>query len=50
MAINFVSTGECMNRATTNIDIYFAKKVASIIDCDPEPASLAECKKRPDWE
>ena len=26
MAINYVLTGECMNRATTNMDIYFAKK------------------------
>jgi hypothetical protein len=24
MAINYVLTGECMNRATTNIDIYFS--------------------------
>jgi hypothetical protein len=50
MAINYVLTRECMNRATTNIDIYFAKKVASIMDHDPEPASLTECKKRPDSE
>jgi hypothetical protein len=50
IAINYVLTGECMNRATTNIDIYFAKKVASIIDHDPEPTSIAECKKRPDWD
>ena len=28
----------------------FRKKIASIIDHDPEPASIAECKKRPDWD
>jgi hypothetical protein len=50
MAINYVLTGECMNRATTNIDIYFAKKVASVIDHDLEPASIVECKKRPNWD
>jgi hypothetical protein len=28
MSINYVLTGGCMNRATTNMNIYFAKKVA----------------------
>ena len=50
IAINYVHTGESLNRTTANIDIYFAKKIATIIDLDPEPASLAECKKRSDWE
>lgn len=36
--------------ATANIDIYFAKKIATIIDLDPEPASFAEYKKRSNWE
>ena len=39
-----------MNRTTANVDIYFAKKIATIIDLDPEPASLTECKERSDWE
>ena len=33
-----------------NVDIYFAIKIASIIDPDPEPNTLADCKKRSDWK
>lgn len=43
MDINYVSTRECMNRATINKDIYFTKKVVSDMDHDPEPTSLTEC-------
>ena len=31
-------------------DINFATKIASIIDLDPEPNTLADCKKRSDWK
>ena len=34
-----------MNKTTANVDIYFAKKIATIIDLDPEPASLANVRK-----
>ena len=37
-----------MNKTTANVDIYFAKKIVTFIDLDPELASLAECKKRSD--
>ena len=50
IAISFVTTEESMNKTTAYADIYFAKKIATIIDLDPEPASLAECKKRSNWE
>lgn len=50
IAINYVTVGEFMNRTTTNVDIYFTKKIATIICLNPEPASLAECKKRSYWE
>ena len=39
-----------MNRAMEIVDINFAKKIASIIDPDPEPNSLADCKRRSDWK
>ena len=42
MAINYINTGESMNRATVIADINFAKKIASIINLDPEPNMLAE--------
>lgn len=48
ISINFVTTGESMNNTIAYVDIYFAKKIAIIIDLDLEPASLAKCKKRSD--
>jgi hypothetical protein len=32
-----------------NVDINFAMKIASIIDLDPEPNTLADCKNMSDW-
>ena len=48
ISINYVDTGEIYNRETTVVDIYFAKKIAKIIDLDPEPKSMAECKQHLD--
>ena len=45
---NYVETGKVYDRKTTNVDIYFAEKIAKI-DLDPEPKTLIECKKRSDW-
>ena len=50
MAINYVTSGESINRAMANVDINFARKIASIIDLDPEPNTLADCKKRSNWK
>ena len=50
MAINYVNSGESINRAMANVDIYFANKISPIIDLDPEPNTLADCKKRSDWK
>jgi hypothetical protein len=49
MAINYVNLGESFNRAMANIDVNFSRKIASIIDLDPGPNTLADCKKRLDW-
>ena len=49
ISTNYVDTGEIYNRKTTIVDIYFAEKIAKIIDLDPEPKSMAECKQRSDW-
>jgi len=40
--------GEVYDRKTTNVDIYFAEKIAKI-DLDPEPKTFVECKKHSDW-
>ena len=45
---NYVDTGAIYDRKTTNVDIYFAKKIAKI-DLDLEPKSVTECKKHSDW-
>ena len=50
MAINYIFTGESLNRATVIVDINFATKIASIIDLDPKPNTLTDCKKRSDWK
>jgi hypothetical protein len=49
ISTNYVDTGETYNRKTTIVDIYFAKKIAKIIDLDLEPKSMAECKQRSEW-
>ena len=50
MAINYIYTGESLNRAMVVVDINFATKIALIVDLDPEPNMLADCKKRSDWK
>ena len=37
------------DRQKINVDIYFAEQIAQIIDLEPEPKSMKECKKRSDW-
>jgi hypothetical protein len=48
ISTNYVDTGETYNRETTIVNINFAEKIAKIIDLDPEPKSMAECKQRSD--
>jgi hypothetical protein len=49
ISINYIDSGESYNRKTTNVDIYFATKIASELCIDPEPKSMAECIKRSYW-
>ena len=48
IAINYVNSGESWNRATTIVDTYFANKITTVINHDPDPTSLAECRMRSD--
>jgi hypothetical protein len=45
MSTNYVDTCETYSRKTTIIDIYFAEKIVKIIDLDPKPKSIVECKQ-----
>ena len=48
ISTNYAKTGVTYERKTTNVDIYFAEKIAKV-DPDREPKSILECKKRFDW-
>jgi hypothetical protein len=49
IATNYVESGESYHRKTTIVHIYFASKIADLMDLDPEPKSMIECQKLLDW-
>jgi hypothetical protein len=49
ISTNYVDYGELYDRKTTIIDVYFATSIANNLQKDPDPKSMAECKKRSDW-
>ena len=49
ISINYIDSGESYDRKTTIVDIYFAETIAEIIQNNPDPKTMAECKKRSDW-
>ena len=42
---DYVESRDLYNRKTTVVNINFVSKIAAIIDEDPEPKSMAECRK-----
>jgi hypothetical protein len=50
IAINFTETGESYNRKSIIVDIYFSEQIANILLTDSDRKSMAECKKRLDWD
>jgi hypothetical protein len=46
---NYIDSEESFNRKTTIVDINFSSKIASDLQPDPEPKTIAECMKRSDW-
>jgi len=48
ISINYIEYGESYDRKSTIVDIYFAEAIAEIIQNDPDPKTVAECKKRSD--
>ena len=49
ISTNYIDSGESFNRKTIIVDINFASKIASNLQLDPEPKTMAECIKRSDW-
>ena len=49
ISINYIESGESYNKETTIVDIYFASEIAETLQLDPEPKTVRECLKRPDW-
>jgi len=49
ISINYIDSGESYDRKTTIVDIYFAETITEIIQNNPDPKTMAECKKRSDW-
>jgi hypothetical protein len=46
--INYTDSGESYDREITIVDKYFVVAIAEIIQNDPDPKTMAECKKRSD--
>ena len=48
IAINFIETGESYDHNSIIVDIYFSEQIAHILQTDPDPKSMIECKKHSD--
>jgi hypothetical protein len=46
---NYIDYGESFYRKTTIVDINFTSKIASDLQPDLEPKTMAECIKRSNW-
>jgi hypothetical protein len=46
--IDYIDFGVSYDRKTTAVDIYFSTVIAEIFLNDPDPKTMAECKKRSD--
>ena len=49
ISINYIDSGESYDRKTTVVDMYFSATIAEIFLNDPDPKTMAECKKHSDW-
>jgi hypothetical protein len=49
ISINYLESRESYDRKTIIIDIYFSALIAKILKNDPDPKTMAECKKSSDW-
>jgi hypothetical protein len=49
VSINYLESGESYDRKTTIVNIDFSAMIAKLIQNDPDPKIMAECKSRSDW-
>ena len=49
ISINYIDSGESYDHKTTIVDMYFSAAIAEIFLNDPDPKTMAECKKCSDW-
>ena len=49
ISINYSETGVSYDRKTTVVDTFFSEQIAHEVQNGPDPKTLAECHKRPDW-
>ena len=50
ISINYLDTGETYDRKATVVDISFSESIAENLHKNQEPKSMAECKRRLDWD
>ena len=48
ISINYIDSRESYDRKTTVVDMYFSATIVEIFLNDPDPKTMAECKKRLD--
>jgi hypothetical protein len=49
ISTNYSETGISYDRKTTVVDTFFSKQIALDLHNDPDPKTLVECRKCPDW-
>jgi hypothetical protein len=49
ISINYLKSGESYDRKTTIVDIYFPAMIAELIQNNPDPKTMVECRSRSDW-
>ena len=53
ISINYINSGETFDRKTIIIVTYFSEQIGNNLLHDPDPKTMAECRKRSDrakWE
>jgi hypothetical protein len=49
ISINYLKFGESYDRKTIIVDVDFSVMIAELIQNDPDPKTMAECKSCSDW-
>jgi hypothetical protein len=49
ISINYINSGESYDHKTTVVDMYFSTAIVEIFLNDPDPKTMAKCKKLSNW-